>query len=77
MITKLFESIFIAPVPLANRMIRTVMHLNYALSGHVTDKFLEFYRASSTWRCGIDRHRSSGYQLRVIRHGFQAFHQEG
>jgi 2,4-dienoyl-CoA reductase-like NADH-dependent reductase (Old Yellow Enzyme family) len=53
-ITKLFEPISIGPVSLANRVVMTAMHLNYALNGHVTDKFLEFYRARARGGTGLE-----------------------
>ncbi len=53
MITKLFEPISIGPVTLANRVVMTAMHLNYTPTGHVSDKFLEFYRARARGGTGL------------------------
>jgi 2,4-dienoyl-CoA reductase (NADPH2) len=53
LITKLFEPISIGPVTLANRVVMTAMHLNYTPTGHVSDKFLEFYRARARGGVGL------------------------
>ena len=52
-ITKLFDPISLGPMPLANRVVMTGMHLNYTPNGEVTDKIIGFYRARARGGVGL------------------------